>query len=239
MIDHRCPNCDQLIRSSPHLAGLAILCPHCRSVKVQVPDQPAPQLAAGTAPNEPAVPRHDSRPPEPRARSVRRCFVCREMAEAEVYYLRVNKGSVGVGTYRAQWINLRCPCCDRCYGKLRGLLWFRLGWALFGFFGFPLVFCVGVPLLLIELGAPRTFVGGVYLGVAAALSMAVYVAVPVCLHFALKRRLLKLLHPDAANTLQSLGLGWNAGLTSELLPSRKPPPAGQPVVDFESGAGQL
>src|SRR5258705_898 len=99
MIDHHCPNCDQLIRSADHLAGFSILCPHCRGVKVRVPEQstarptPAqPTETADRATPAPAaiVPRYDEPAEHPPPRSVRRCFVCGELAEADTVYLRVN-----------------------------------------------------------------------------------------------------------------------------------------------------
>src|SRR5262249_2479610 len=133
MIDHTCPSCGQLIRSSDHLAGFSINCPHCRAARVQVPEQSTVSAAeVRAAAQSPAG-------VESYPRRSGRCFLCDRIEEIDTCYLRVNKRSVGVNRYTDRWVTLRCAACDRCYRGLRGLRWFRLGWALFGFFGFPAV----------------------------------------------------------------------------------------------------
>ncbi len=241
MIDHRCPNCDRVIRSSDHLAGVSILCPHCHSTKVEVPEHST--VGPRTHPSEKAdrerpaaAPVREYEEPRPEIRASRSvsCFVCGEVADGDTAYLRVNKRTVGAGRYTDRWITLRCSCCDRCYDRLRGLFWFRIGWALFGFIAFPALFCAGLPALLLGVGVAREVVVPVFV-VMMLLSAAMYVITPLYLHFALRRRLFKLLQPSTVETLKSLGLGWTGGLTSELVPSRNPPTSGQPVIDVGGG----
>jgi hypothetical protein len=235
MIRHRCPNCELVIDSSAELAGLEVLCPHCRSARVEVPA--TSQVADAKHRQEERQAAYDNGTPTraaageaaPAARG--RCFVCDREDEVRPWYVRVNKRNVAASSYNDRWVHLRGPVCAGCVTGLRGLTRFRLIVGLLVFLVFPVLFCGGIPFLLMEVfGAPRGLVVGVFLTLTF-LTAALMIGGPIWLHFQLKRRILKMLHPETATMLRSLPVGWNAGLTSELIVSAKAPPAGTAVVD--------
>ncbi|HEY8504001.1 MAG TPA: hypothetical protein VIL46_05425 [Gemmataceae bacterium] len=149
------------------------------------------------------------------------CDLCGERRPGvSTCYLQLIRQKVGItGDVQARYINVSCNCCEACYRRGRGLR--RLAFfALGAMFVLPLLLCGGVGILLKELGLPEKGLND-FLAVATFVSFVGFFGIPVYVHFALRRRLRKLLPPDVDARLRSLhgGRGW--GLFRTVVFSRK------------------
>jgi hypothetical protein len=120
VIRYPCPTCEETVESSDEVAGLPILCPHCRSPltvpRASQPTRPHPP------PRERVWPQRSEEVPFSRTG---RCDLCRDLAvPVRSCCVRVSK-SYREGRFRHEvWINARCESCAICYRAGRRAAWF-------------------------------------------------------------------------------------------------------------------
>jgi len=171
--------------------------------------------------------RHISTVPRPSLR----CFFCDQERPASPYYLRLQQAGMGLGALpvgmlllRGRWGFVKCFLCDDC--RENALAVRRLRWTvlLVTLLLLPLSFFVLYPLVMPAASPDQTSFGEKLLvGLVLGLPLLNVVLAPFYLHFLLRRRMRRLLHPETDRYLKSLGVVRNWGFWSDIILFRELP----------------
>lgn len=171
--------------------------------------------------------RHISTVPRPTLR----CFFCDQERPASPYYLRLQQAGmspgallVGIVLFRGRCGFLKCYLCDDC--RENALAVRRLRWTvvLVTLLLLPLSLFVLYPLVMPAASPDKTSLGEKLLvGLVLGLPLLNVALAPFYLHFLLRRRMRRLLHPETDRYLRSLGVVRDWGFWSDLILFRELP----------------